>query len=208
MEQSKIECLKALIDRFFEGVTTNEEERELSILLSEKDLPQELIRYRSLFAYFENELEQELCKVKSSTDISDSEFIEITKASYKEIKLHRRLSINHRIGRRLLLTGTAALLLIFLSVSAYHIIANNSDDFDPYEGSFIVKNGVKITDLSQIRPELEATMEHVLYKEQKAELEFLLMEYEQQSKYINFINSFPEGPAREEVIKTFEQINR
>jgi len=207
-KQNKIEHLKVLINRFFDGDTSNEEERELSILLSEEELPPELMSYKSLFAYFETDLEQELCKIKTSSDISDSEFIEITKISHKEVKLRRRLFSNPGMRKRLLFSGVAALLFVFLSVTAYHIIADNSNDFDPYEGSFIVKNGVKITDLSQIRPELEATMEQVLYKEQQAEIEFLRMEYEQQSKYLDFINSFPKGPAREEVIKTFEQINR
>ena len=191
IEQKQIGHVKVLIERFFDGITTNEEEKELYLFFSEEDIPAELMLYKSLFTYFETNLEQEYC------DINTTPLPPL-------FRLRRRLSMKSKVRSRLLINGAAAILFIFFSVSAYHIIGNNSRNFDPYEGSFIVKNGVKITDLNQIRPELEATMERVLYKENKAEIEFLRMEYEQQSKYLNFINSFPEGPAREEVMISFQ----
>ena len=208
-EHAKIEYIKILLESFFEGATSNKEEGELFEFFAKGEVPPELMPYKSLFAYFETDLEQEFHKIKPDTIISDPGVIDLlsTPLPGRRIRLRRNIPMKSGIRRRFLLNGAAALLLIFLSVTAYHIIDNNDADFDPYEGSFIVKNGVKITDLNQIRPELEATMEQVLYKEHKAEIEFLLMEYEQQSKYIDFVNSFPEGPAREEVIRTFRQIN-
>jgi len=183
IEQEQITHIEELIERFFEGVTSNEEESELSLFFSEEMIPPELLPYKPIFTYFETRLEQECRHLSPMFLISDRMV---------------------RLRRRLLLSGAAACLLIFLSIAALRFIGNGNDNFDPYEGSFIVKNGVKITDLNQIRPELEATMERVLYKEHKAELEFLQMEYEQQSKYVNLINSFPEGPIRQEVMMSFQ----
>ena len=201
MERNNIEQIEKLLERFFAGVTSNEEERELSHFFSEEEIPDELMPYKSLFAYLDTELEQEFLQLESEALLSEAEVAGLSteEEPLAKIKLHRPKKRGVRL-QRLLIGSAAALLLIFMCVASYNVISRNN--FDPYEGSFIIRDGVKITDLNRIRPELEATMERVLYKEHKAEIEYLQMEYEQQAKYMDFINSFPEGPVREEIIKT------
>ena len=186
-EQNQIGRIEELLERFFDGATSNQEERELTTFFSGNAVPQQFLHYKPLFAYFETDLEQEL---------EEQNII-------PKIKLRRRLPGKTGLLRRLLTSSAAALLLILICVTSYNTISR-SNNFDPYEGSFIIRDGVKITDLAQIRPELEKTMDRVLYKEQLAEREFLQMEYEVSSKYIDFIHSFPEGPVREEVMMLFQ----
>ena len=229
MKQDQIKRIEELMDRFFEGASSSEEEKELYLFFSNDAVPQDLVQYRQLFAYFESGLEQDILQTAEATaEILSSETIEFlaettlfedypegdtdnnnsgnqSVESVPKIKLRSRLPKRTGLLRRLVMSGAAALLLIFIGVVS-HKIASETDnsDFDPYEGSFIIRGGIKITDVNQIRPELEATMKQVLYKEHRAELEFLQVELEHQNKYINLINSFPEGPEREAVIKTLQ----
>ena len=229
MKQDQIKRIEELMDRFFEGATSSQEERELFLFFSGDVIPQELAPYKPLFAYFKTDLQKELSFLaKEETDVLPSELTEFqaegslfedypeggtdnndfgnqSVESVPKIKLRSRLPKRTGLLRRLVMSGAAALLLIFIGVVS-HKIASETDnsDFDPYEGSFIIRGGVKITDVNQIRPELEATMKQVLYKEHRAELEFLQVELDHQSKYVNLINSFPEGPEREAVIKTLQ----
>ena len=204
-EQNQIKRIEELLERFFDGSTSNEQEQELSLFFSGNAIPQHLISYKPLFAYFNTELEQELLCIDSESvelDMKQYDMAENESLSYR-INLRRRLPSKTGALRRLLTSCVAALFLVFICVTSYNIISSNNT-FDPYEGSFIIRDGVKITDLSQIRPELEATMNRVLYKEQRAEREFLQMEYDLSSKYLDFIRSFPEGPIREEVMMSFQ----
>ena len=194
-EQNYTKHIEELIELFFEGATSLEEEKELYIFFSSDTVPQELTQYKQLFTYFESELKQEL----------QAEFHYQETESIPKIKLRSRLPKRTRLLRRLVISSSAALLLIFISVVSYKIASKtNSDSFEPYEGSFIIRDGVRITDINKIRPELEEAMKQALYTEHRHEIEFLQMEYERQNKYINFINSFPEGPEREAVMKTLQ----
>ena len=196
-EQNQIRHIEELLERFFDGSTSNEEERELTMFFSGDTVPEQLVSYNSLFAYFKTDLEQDLLRIDS--EATESYIIE----SIPEISSRQRFSGKGGFLRQLLTGSAAALFLCFICITAYNIIDRNND-VDPFEGSFIIRNGVKITDLNQIRPELELTLNRVLYKEQQAEIEFLQMEYEVSAKYIDFIRSFPEGPIRDEVIMSFQ----
>lgn len=66
--------------------------------------------------------------------------------------------------------GIAASLLIFVSVGI-HTQAGHKE-FNPYEGSYIVRNGVRIDDPETIKPELEIVMARVRNQQQEIELVF------------------------------------
>ena len=52
MTESENNRIKELTDRFFEGETTVEEERELYALYLEEDIPEEMEEYREMFRDF------------------------------------------------------------------------------------------------------------------------------------------------------------
>jgi hypothetical protein len=141
--------IEELLERFFDGETSNEEEQELYRFFAQEDIPEHLRRYKPVFSYFENGLEKEM-KL-------------ITEASSELIEPLRHTRPAHRVR---IAVGMAASLLI-LSIAGL-LFLRKANAFDPYEGSYIVRNGVRITDISVIRPELEATVQKVLLQEEKA----------------------------------------
>ena len=185
----KHEHIERLIGRFLDGDTSNAEERELYAFFAGGDIPEHLREYRELFAWFDGGLEQEIRS-------------ENTPAAPERRPKHR-----FRIWATVAaVAATVALLLLIRPVSV-------PDEFDPFEGSYIVRNGVKITDPEVIRSELEATLEYVrkdeeeqfdrLFPAYENEVKNILDQWERRKEVMDYINSFPEGEARQEVIGMF-----
>jgi len=133
--------IEELIERFFEGQTTNEEERELYDFFSSENVPEPFLSYRPIFAYFETGIKEE----------SDHQII-IQSPQNKRIRIW---------------ASVAASLLILISFGIYHF--TREKDFNPYKGSYIVRNGVKITDPKIVNPEIEKTLYLVQQQEKKRE---------------------------------------
>ena len=134
------------IERFFDGKTSNEEEMELYTLFSNENIPKHLLPYRPVFAYFETGIEEE--KVQSSNN----------RFKNRSIATRRRVKI---------LAIIAASLLIPVLVGLYHF--TREDDFSLYEGSYIIRNGLKITDPKIVMPEIKKT--RYLAQQQEKECE-------------------------------------
>jgi hypothetical protein len=140
--------MEELLERFFDGETSNEEERTLYHFFAQEDIPLHLRRYKPVFDYFESGLEKEINRLpKESVEPPEP----LRHATPK-----RRLRIAVGVVASLLILLTAGLLFL-----------KKTDAFDPYEGSYIVRNGVRITDINIIRPELEATVRKALLQEEK-----------------------------------------
>ncbi|MDR1098233.1 MAG: hypothetical protein LBL57_08880 [Tannerella sp.] len=132
--------MEQLLERFFEGSTSNREERQLYDFFAGRDVPEHLLPYKPLFACFEA-LPEAFCE--------------------KESPVRRK----RRVKWMLWPCAAAALLaLVLLNPFGY-----GNKPRDPYEGSYIVCNGVRITDLDIIRPELEAAVREVLQLQEEAE---------------------------------------
>ena len=54
MKTEEYKSIEDLLDRFFEGRTSNEEERVLYEFFARPDIPAHLERYREVFGYFES----------------------------------------------------------------------------------------------------------------------------------------------------------
>jgi hypothetical protein len=67
-------------------------------------------------------------------------------------------------------------------------------DPDPFEGSYIIRNGIMITDPKIIRPELEATLR--MLEEQEP---YISIDQRKQAIYEEVINRFPDEYTREAV---------
>ena len=139
------ERIQGLLNRFFEGQTSGKEERELYLFFRRDNLPEEFASYRPVIRYFESGLADELDSALSSQP-------------------SRTISSKRK---RIVWSSIAASLLLVLFASLYYL--NSQETSDPFEGSYIIRNGVRITDLKRIRPELEATIQNVFLQQQETE---------------------------------------
>lgn len=147
MDADEYKRIADLLDRFFEGRTSNEEERALYAFFSRTDVPAEWERYKALFAYFENGIASEIEAAREAG----------------------RAPGDSRGGRIVwwsVAVGVAASLLLLVGLLLFE---RESSDFDPYEGSYIVRNGQVIVDMERIRPEIEAAYRKAEAAERAAE---------------------------------------
>lgn len=184
--------MEKLLRCFFEGTTTGAEEQTLYVFFRNDDVPAHLLEYKSFFGYVEGGMPGELREIGSEL----SEY-----SNQLPAKNHRWLWM-----------GVAASLLLFIAAGA--LLLNTKAAFDPYEGSYIVRNGVRITDPDKVRPEVERTIAMVLEKKQEAEALLnsingsiqTLHLFENLSDNINkqLLSSFPEGHVQNEVKRILE----
>jgi len=134
--------VEELVERFFEGQTSNDEEQELYAFFANENIPEHLLPYRQVFAYFEIGIEEAGNQIAERKNIQS--------AQSKKIRFW---------------IGIAASLLILISFGISHFIREK--EFYPYEGSYIVRNGVKITDPKMVNPEIEKTLYPAQLQEEK-----------------------------------------
>jgi len=135
--------IEGLVERFFEGQTSNEEERKLYAFFANENIPEHLLPYRPVFEYFETGIKEE----------SDNQTVErenIQSTSSKKIRIW---------------VSVAASILILISFGIYHFTREKEPN--PYEGSYIVRNGVKISDPKIVNPEIKKTLYLVQLQEEK-----------------------------------------
>ncbi|MDR3269074.1 MAG: hypothetical protein LBT83_08415 [Tannerella sp.] len=160
------------MNRFFEGQTSREEEDELYRFFAQEELPAHLQPYKDLFRYFGQEMAAGW-------------------PTGKEIPLRRK-------NRRTLWTGIAAALLAAALSSLFFMEKTNA--VNDYEGSYLIRNGVRITDPDLIRPELEATLNQVRQIQQETDL----LERQLQCRYEEIISRFPDPYVQKAVRKMLE----
>ncbi|MDR0232649.1 MAG: hypothetical protein LBI82_11100 [Dysgonamonadaceae bacterium] len=174
------------IERFFDGQTSNEEERELYAFFSSENVPEHLLPYRPVFAYFKTGIKE---------DSQPLEIVTIQSSRKKKIRIWMSI---------------AASLLILISFGIYHF--TQEKDFNPYEGSYIIRNGVKITDPKIVNPEIEKTLYAMLQREKEYDqLLQKLQEIEQdpyeraiteiKQQQLKWVETLQDETIREEVLK-------
>ncbi len=179
--------IEDLIERFFDGKTSNKEEKELYLFFSGDNIPERLRQYISVFQFFETGMEDECINATDETS---------------ETK-----KLTPKIKQWSAWIGIAASFLLLITVFS-KTMKNDNKAFDPYEGSYIIRNGKIITDMDIIRPELEVTvaavskqqqtMEKLIYKlSNQKDYDDIKQEIENQ--YCELINSFPDEKTRETV---------
>ncbi|MDR0699126.1 MAG: hypothetical protein LBG28_07930 [Tannerella sp.] len=187
--------IEDMLNRFFEGLTSHEEEQTLYRFFNREDLPVHLVRYKPVFKYFGTSLAEEVAALP---------VVENRKTPRMPMKRRLRLAS---------LAAAVAAGCIFL----FH--PWKADTFDLCEGSCIIRGGVRITDTNLIRSELEKTFRETLKHE--TDMENMIIEQmesgdvfeqyrrtlEQQQNVI--ISGFTDPYAREEAkrILTTEYYN-
>ena len=173
MMKEKNETIETLLERFFEGQTSNEEEQQLYLFFRQEEIPDELIRHQPIVTYFESGLAEDLGCTEHNPALP--------------------FRVSNRKKQWILWCSIAASFLIILCTTLFFL--NNTDTFDPLEGSYIIRNGVRITDLDLIRPELEATLQSILQQQEEMELLFVQLA-EMESLDIQILQQIQENNQR------------
>ncbi len=117
-------------ERFLNGSTTCAEEQKLYKYFSRKDIAPETRPYREMMTWYASGMATPILKHKKK----------------------RSFSIKHWIYTISIAASIALLCTLGIKTSNNQSLTN--DEFSIYEGSYIIRNGEKITDLNLIMPEL------------------------------------------------------
>ena len=185
MDIIKNEHIEKLLERFFEGETSNKEEQCLYAFFAGDDVPEHLMQYKQVFNYFDMGIKEEFSETKTEAPVR---------------KMQRK--------KWILWSGVAASLLALILLNPF------AKPFDPYEGSYIIRNGVRIADINIIRPELEAILQQVLQQEKEMddlfaemlETENLFVDAEKQIRnhYYTMLEDITDEDIRKEVKKMLD----
>lgn len=133
MDKKKIQCL---IERFLNGETTLAEEQSLYDYFQGQEVDKEFKQYQEMFRWYANGMPEDVLEKKSKTG--------------KAIVMRMKCAF----------IGIAASLLILVGVGVRKY-QKLQEEYAIYEGSYIVRDGKKITDIKEILPELKATEQKV-----------------------------------------------
>lgn len=129
MRTKDIEQAERLIEKFFDGETTLAEEKWLYRLFGRRDLPEQLRRYRPMFAAF-------------GSLPADRE------RKARIVAMFRRA-----------VSATAVVLLLVAGMALYSDYHEDRMLARVYGGSYVIENGRRIDDLSRIRENIESTLD-------------------------------------------------
>lgn len=141
--------IEDLLERFFNGTTTNAEEQELYTYFKSEDIPESLTPYKPVFGYFESGILQEAEKVP---------IVENTPPKRKKTKLIK-------YGIVSLIAASILAIFVFKPFT-------QATEPDIYEGSYIIENGVKSYDKERIHSEYQSIQLKMEQKEK--EIEYLM----------------------------------
>ena len=146
-----IDEILTLIERFFEGDTSLEEEQWLYDYFKQtKDLPQELEAYREMFLDFD------------AITLDDAPSVEMTEAEPTNSlpKVEQTIALNPPKYRSLWkqVVGIAAMIAIIVgSVWSYQTYQDIQLQ-NIYGGSYMIVDGKRIDNLREILPEIKSTL--------------------------------------------------
>lgn len=121
--------IEKLVDRFFSGDTTLDEEKMLYRYFAQPSLPPHLERYRELFADFSAMSGEPVAKRKS-----------VLKGHWRAV------------------AGVAAAVAVLLCVSIYADMRERHLLAKAYSGSYVVVDGKRIDDLVEIKDEIQVAL--------------------------------------------------
>lgn len=189
--EQDIKYIERLVECFFDGITTTAEEKILYHFFEQEDIPKHLEPYREVFAYFDGGMANE-CKTLPKEEFSVRQF--------------------NKKRWMLLAGGIAASLLLFVPTGLR--INANGNEFNPYEGSYIVRNGVRTDNPKVIRAELQLVMgqverqherwEHLFESVSMPEKKANLLETDIKREKEALLKKFEDEKVREMVRKMLE----
>lgn len=142
MKAEKQLYIEELIDRFFVGETSNQEEQILYQYFSEEEIPENLLRYKSFFSFLACDFNKRLIDKNSLKETFPPCKQPVRKKGWIAVAAVALLCITIGINR-------------FLDTSGVHCRSEN----------FVVINGIKITDPEIIQTQGELLLLQHLYEE-------------------------------------------
>ena len=138
-----------LISRFLDGETSLDEEKALYAFFSRPDVPEELEPYRRMFGWYSS-----LASAGEAMQPTD-----ITTALPAAMPTEKRPRF--RLLRPWQWGAVAAMLALLFTVGFFLRTPSIPEEYLAYEGSYIVRDGKKITDLRIVVPEILRTQQVV-----------------------------------------------
>lgn len=180
--------IRELTDRFFKGMTTLEEERQLYDFFRQKDIPQDLEPYKDMFLDFSALAlsERETGLLASATPGTSGQ------ARPEKPQNARRTVLKYS------LEAAATILLAVLIGWGTHT-RQERKLAARYEGSYMIVNGVRTDKLTRIRPEIERTLAEAERIEQNLSAERLI-----QAAEADILNVIEDEKERERIRQLME----
>lgn len=175
---------RELISRFLDADTSLDEENALYCYFRQTNLPKDIEAYRPMFQWYKNAL-------TSPATTSHNKYMWLKR------RLIRRISV-------------AAITILFLSIGISFIIGltyNQADDtelYARYDGSYIVRDGIKITDAKVIIPEIQRIERMIEQIDEK------LSKYDDENTVVlnSIYEAYPNPVIREIIINEFYSDNQ
>lgn len=129
------------VERFLDGETTCAEEQELYRYFSNRDLPADMEQYREMFAWY-----------RSLGAGNDETLLESTTGTADKGIKARLLRISP--WQWISVAASIAVLIAIGFIFRHSGVSDLSEEYMAYEGSYIIRDGKKITDLNIVVPEI------------------------------------------------------
>lgn len=156
--------IQILIDRFFLGETSVEEEQKLyDFYVNHQDLPEDLEAYRTLIMGF-----------------GALSFQTSNQTSHKEQSLHISKQVSIRRRWLYACSGIAAALLLYAGITFVARQQQEKTLANIYAGSYVIINGQRIDDLSRIKPDIESALSEAKVIESQVSRKSAVTDAEQQ----------------------------
>ena len=187
--------IRMLMERFFEGRTTLEEEQELYGFFRKENLPQDLLPYKDMFLDFSalTLTGQEAALLSPDKLPSQPATKDIT-ARPAPIRQRRTRSIYLKYSM-----GIAATLLLAVLIGWGVNTRQERQLAALYEGSYMIVNGKRTDKLTRIHPEIERTLAKAEKIEQDLSAEALIQTAEEE-----ILNGIEDEAERERIRQLME----
>lgn len=143
-----------LINRFLDGETSLDEEKTLYAFFSRPDVPGEFEPYRPMFGWYASLASQGEEKARSNDDDADRAVNSAATAPHTG-------RTRFRLLRPWQWASIAAMLALLFTVGFFLRTPSIPEEYLAYEGSYIIRDGKKITDLRIVVPEILRTQQVV-----------------------------------------------
>lgn len=131
---SKDRYIRALVEKFLDGRTTNAEEQELYAWFATADVPDEWTDLKAMFAWYRKGMPETTSLVESAT------------------KPKSRFSLSLRRGVMAISTAVAVAVVAVLMWPSSHKV-------NIYEGSYIIESGDYCDNIEYIQEDIEALLQ-------------------------------------------------
>jgi hypothetical protein len=142
--------IETLLNKYFEGETTCEEERRLRRFFAEGLVPEHLEIYRPMFAFFETE-QEELTEVSGQCNTSEMPELAIFEKKTKTVRKYLTYSLG----------AAAAALLLLLGISGIY------RHISPAPTNYVIIDGKEYTDVHLIREQAMVAFRDVSLSEEE-----------------------------------------